>query len=65
MPLKCSKGSKGMAATDRIIPARISEKLANEVTRLAKETFVENRKGYSGITHKFELTKKFKAELRG
>lgn len=57
MPLKGSKGSKGMAATDRIIPARISEKLANEVTKLAKETFVAlNLKGIARID--FLLDKK-------
>ena len=39
MPLKGSKGSKGMAATDRIIPARISKKLEDEVIKYAKETF--------------------------
>lgn len=50
MPIKSSKGSKGMAATDRIIPARINEKLANEVTKLAKETFVAlNLKGIARI----------------
>ncbi|MBS7021271.1 MAG: D-alanine--D-alanine ligase, partial [Firmicutes bacterium] len=36
---KKTGGSKGMASADRIIPARINEKLASEVQRLAKETF--------------------------
>lgn len=50
MPLKGAKGNKGMAATDRIIPARISDKIADEVTRLAKETFVAlNLKGIARI----------------
>ena len=31
--------SKGMASTDRIIPARIDEKMANEVSDLAKKVF--------------------------
>ena len=31
--------SKGMASTDRIIPARIDEKMANEVSELAKKVF--------------------------
>lgn len=54
MPIK---GSKGMATTDRIIPARISEKLANEITKLAKETFLAlNLKGIARID--FLLDKK-------
>lgn len=37
MPVK--SGNKGMVATDRIIPARISKKLEDEVIKYAKETF--------------------------
>ena len=36
---KVSGGSKGMASADRIIPARISEKLQEEVKRISIETF--------------------------
>lgn len=36
---KKTGGSKGMASADRIIPARISDKLVSEVQRLSKETF--------------------------
>lgn len=32
-------GSKGMVATDRVIPARINDNLAEEVKRISKETF--------------------------
>ncbi|MFA5603275.1 MAG: D-alanine--D-alanine ligase family protein [Bacilli bacterium] len=47
-----SKGSttKGMVATNRIIPARISEKLYEEVKDLAKETFkIMNLSGVARI----------------
>ena len=37
MPVK--SGNKGMVATDRIIPARISKKMEDEVIKYAKETF--------------------------
>lgn len=48
--LKGAKGSKGMASTDRIIPARISKKLEDEVIRLSKETFKAlNLKGIARI----------------
>ncbi len=44
------KTNKGMAATNRIIPARINEKLYNEVQTLAKETFnVMNLSGVARI----------------
>ena len=36
---KKTAGSKGMASADRIIPARISEKLQEEVKRISIETF--------------------------
>ena len=36
---KVGGGSKGMASADRIIPARISEKLQEEVKRISVETF--------------------------
>lgn len=34
-----SSGSKGMVATDRIIPARISDELTKEVKEISKDTF--------------------------
>lgn len=34
-----TNGSKGMVATDRIIPARISEELQNQVREISKATF--------------------------
>ena len=44
------KGSKGMASTDRIIPARISKKLEDDVIKYAKETFrALNLKGITRI----------------
>ena len=34
-----SKGSKGMASTNRIIPARISEKMSEEIKETSKKVF--------------------------
>lgn len=34
-----ANGSKGMVATDRVIPARISDELAKDVKEISKETF--------------------------
>lgn len=36
---KGTKGAKGMVATDRIIPARISKELTEEVKEISKKTF--------------------------
>ena len=36
---KSSKGSKGMVSTNRVLPAKLDEKLTNEIQELSKKTF--------------------------
>ena len=42
---KGSTGSKGMASTSRIIPARISKDLTEEITETSKKVFNRGRTG--------------------
>jgi len=54
-----TKGSKGMASTNRIIPARIDDKLANEIKETSKKVFrILNLSGVCRIDYLIDKKKK-------